>query len=337
MDNRKIGLFIHDLRIEQGLNQKELAERLCVTDKAVSKWETGRGIPDVSILQPLADIFGVTVGEILNGERMPEQDNNDEKIIKKLIIKRYIRLVTEVILTVLFVRWIYICIDTFIGMRNSVLDLCLHQKKMMFVSVTIIILMIILAVWLLTVILTAIFKKKASVFKTIIICFTIFYIIGASLYMAFLDDAEFVEAYDKPIDTVSYIKYEDFFDDNDFETSIHLNETNERITENYSACFDNFDENTYAYTRCVASDDYNIAKSDYEEVKAINYNSESFDMDKEMCGKFGVSEGYYTTNFCSATQTDVALWFMKGTSCYEVVVAKTDITDKKLAQKISAL
>ena len=85
---KKIGSFISELRKEQGLNQKELAQKLSVTDKAVSKWETGRGIPDVSILQPLANIFGVTVGEILNGERMPQQENNDEQLIKKLKVKQ---------------------------------------------------------------------------------------------------------------------------------------------------------------------------------------------------------------------------------------------------------
>lgn len=108
MDNKKIGLFISKLRKEQDFSQKKLTEKLSVTDKAVSKWETGRGIPDVSILQPLANIFDVTVGEILNGERMPQQQNNDEQLIKKLKIKRYIRLAVEFIITAVFAYWIYI-------------------------------------------------------------------------------------------------------------------------------------------------------------------------------------------------------------------------------------
>lgn len=68
MDNKKIGAFIRDLRIKQGLTQKQLAEVLNVTDKAVSKWETGRGIPDISLLEPLSIALGISIGELMNGE-----------------------------------------------------------------------------------------------------------------------------------------------------------------------------------------------------------------------------------------------------------------------------
>lgn len=54
MDNQKFGAFVARLRKEQNLTQKELADRLNVTDKAVSKWETGKGFPDVKLLEPLA-------------------------------------------------------------------------------------------------------------------------------------------------------------------------------------------------------------------------------------------------------------------------------------------
>jgi transcriptional regulator with XRE-family HTH domain len=72
MDNNKIGKFIAERRKELGYNQKDLAEKLNVTDKAVSKWETGRSSPDVSLLIPLAKILGVSVTEILNGEKISE-------------------------------------------------------------------------------------------------------------------------------------------------------------------------------------------------------------------------------------------------------------------------
>ena len=69
MDYEKIGNFILNLRKEKNMTQKELAEKLHVTDKAVSKWETGRGIPDIGTIKDIASIFNVTEKEILNGER----------------------------------------------------------------------------------------------------------------------------------------------------------------------------------------------------------------------------------------------------------------------------
>ena len=53
MNAKKVGSFIKEQRQELGLSQKELAEKLYITDKAVSKWETGRGLPDISSLEPL--------------------------------------------------------------------------------------------------------------------------------------------------------------------------------------------------------------------------------------------------------------------------------------------
>ncbi len=72
MDAKITGCFIAQLRKELGLTQKELAEKLEVTDKALSRWETGKGLPDTSLLKPLAEIFGVSVGELLSGKRMDD-------------------------------------------------------------------------------------------------------------------------------------------------------------------------------------------------------------------------------------------------------------------------
>lgn len=74
MDQKKIGAFIADRRRELGLTQAQLAERLNVTDKAVSKWETGRGLPDASLFQPLCDQLGVSLGELFAGETVPPAD-----------------------------------------------------------------------------------------------------------------------------------------------------------------------------------------------------------------------------------------------------------------------
>ena len=68
MTNYVTGAAIRALREKRGLTQKELAEKLSVSDKAVSKWETGRGLPDITLLEPLAKTLGVSVTELLSGE-----------------------------------------------------------------------------------------------------------------------------------------------------------------------------------------------------------------------------------------------------------------------------
>ena len=67
MDPVKIGLFILEKRKELNFTQKELAERLFITDKAVSKWERGISFPDISILIPLSEILNVSLYDLLTG------------------------------------------------------------------------------------------------------------------------------------------------------------------------------------------------------------------------------------------------------------------------------
>ena len=78
MDQVKIGKFIADLRREREMTQKELAEQVGVSDKAVSKWECGNGMPEISILMPLCQTLQVNVNELLSGERL-SNDNYSEK------------------------------------------------------------------------------------------------------------------------------------------------------------------------------------------------------------------------------------------------------------------
>ena len=73
IDREAFGAFLAGLRKEKGLTQKELAQQLYVSDKAVSKWERGLSLPDISLLTPLAEILGVTVTELLRGKRLEEQ------------------------------------------------------------------------------------------------------------------------------------------------------------------------------------------------------------------------------------------------------------------------
>lgn len=67
MNQYLTGAVIKDLREKNNLTQAELAEKLCVSDKTVSKWETGKGYPDISLLQPIAQTFGISVAELLSG------------------------------------------------------------------------------------------------------------------------------------------------------------------------------------------------------------------------------------------------------------------------------
>lgn len=70
MDQVKIGSFIKAMRKEQGLTQHKLAEKLYISDKTVSKWETGNGMPDVTLMVPLCKILNISVNELLSGERL---------------------------------------------------------------------------------------------------------------------------------------------------------------------------------------------------------------------------------------------------------------------------
>lgn len=69
MDNAKFGSFVKSLRLENHLTQKDLADKLHLTDKAVSKWERGLSFPDIEILEALSDEFDISISELLNGER----------------------------------------------------------------------------------------------------------------------------------------------------------------------------------------------------------------------------------------------------------------------------
>lgn len=73
LDKTQFGEFIAQRRKEQGYTQKELAQRLYVSDKAVSKWERGQSLPDISLLMPLAECLGVTVTELLEGRTLEEE------------------------------------------------------------------------------------------------------------------------------------------------------------------------------------------------------------------------------------------------------------------------
>ena len=73
MDQIKVGKFIAMLRKERGLTQEALGQKLGVTNKTVSRWETGNYMPDIELLVPLGEILGVSVNELLAGERLSDE------------------------------------------------------------------------------------------------------------------------------------------------------------------------------------------------------------------------------------------------------------------------
>lgn len=84
MDKDKIGRFIAFCRKEKGLTQASLAEKLFVTDRAVSRWETGKSMPDSSIMLELCNILGINVNELLTGEKI-EKTNYNKQAEKNLL------------------------------------------------------------------------------------------------------------------------------------------------------------------------------------------------------------------------------------------------------------
>lgn len=86
MNALKTGYFIAQLRKERNLTQSELAKALFVSDKAISRWETGKGFPNIEILPTISEFFDVTVTEILNGERSVEIQNPIENSAENNLI-----------------------------------------------------------------------------------------------------------------------------------------------------------------------------------------------------------------------------------------------------------
>lgn len=87
MDQEKIGKFIAELRKEKNLTQEQLAEKLGITDRAISKWENGRCMPDLSLMKPLCNELDITINELLSGEKLDKKDYQDkfeENILKTI-------------------------------------------------------------------------------------------------------------------------------------------------------------------------------------------------------------------------------------------------------------
>ena len=115
MDLDKIGKFIKYLRVKKGLSQEELASKINVTNKAISRWECGNGLPGTSLLEPLSKELDISISALLDGQCT----NN---VVEKSIIKskKYlIFLIILIILILILMMTIYYCYNNFYGFDNG--------------------------------------------------------------------------------------------------------------------------------------------------------------------------------------------------------------------------
>ena len=128
MDQIKIGKFIAEMRKEQNLTQIEMAEKLGISNKTVSKWECGNGMPDYAVMEGLCDILQINVNELLSGERLPSKDYNKkaEENMMNLIQESSVnkkREKREMILAVLGILGIFVVVIWNIIMFGGVAEI----------------------------------------------------------------------------------------------------------------------------------------------------------------------------------------------------------------------
>ena len=99
MDVIKIGNFIADRRKKQNLTQMELAEKLNITDRAVSKWERGKSLPDASVMLELCKVLNISVNELLTGENLEMKDYNEQAEKNLIEMKKQKELADKRLLT----------------------------------------------------------------------------------------------------------------------------------------------------------------------------------------------------------------------------------------------
>ena len=132
MDKKRIGQKISTLRKEKGMTQKELAEKLCVTDKSVSKWETGVHFPDIEIMERLASELGITVSDLLGFEKVTSEEvikvmtevsmEEKKKIRKTMKYQAYTQIFCGLIVSSALIYLSYILYMQ--GLRGGVYGVC---------------------------------------------------------------------------------------------------------------------------------------------------------------------------------------------------------------------
>ncbi|MBQ9679418.1 MAG: helix-turn-helix domain-containing protein [Ruminococcus sp.] len=132
MNEKNTGAFIASLRKERTLTQKQLAERLKVSDKAVSKWETGRGYPDIDSLMALSSYFGVTVNELLMGERLRSEKKEKQaqkSIAAELIDEKKRRRRTYWVVIAVAVLTVGFIITQAFGIKSTISNLSSYLQQ----------------------------------------------------------------------------------------------------------------------------------------------------------------------------------------------------------------
>lgn len=155
MDQIRIGSFLKELRKEKGLTQEQTAEKLNVSGRTISRWETGNNMPDISLLTEIAELYEVSIPEIISGERKSENMNEEvketaevmatyansekETMIKSIRNESIIGTIAIVILAVLefasiksseLVEYIYLYCETLVSV--TVLMIFLHSTGLLY-------------------------------------------------------------------------------------------------------------------------------------------------------------------------------------------------------------
>lgn len=127
MERKSIGSFIAVLRKAKGLTQRELADKLGISDKAVSRWERDETAPDLSLIPAIAEIFGVTSDELLRGERAGEKDAPPEKQAEKK--EKQIKNLLKNVRTRFFTKTLVCVLIAAVGLFAAMICNCVFYKK----------------------------------------------------------------------------------------------------------------------------------------------------------------------------------------------------------------
>ena len=137
MNQKKIGSFLKELRKEMGITQEELAEKLDESSRTISRWETWANMPDISLLVNIAEIFNVSIPEIINGERKSEIMEKEAKKVaeamsdyataEKAVLLKRVKVISIIGLVALIIGLIMesICYDSMIPIYESIKGICL--------------------------------------------------------------------------------------------------------------------------------------------------------------------------------------------------------------------
>lgn len=120
MEQDKIAKFITECRKEKGLTQAQLAEKLGVSNKSISKWENARCMPDLSLFEPICNEFGITITELLSGERLSKEKKVEEMDKKMFIILKNVlkRIMTILKILVLFIFFLILLFIIYIALEH---------------------------------------------------------------------------------------------------------------------------------------------------------------------------------------------------------------------------